>query len=67
MMNYPAVLSRDPLVMDKIKLAQAFHLPVDGHAPGLKGEQAAQYASAGIPQIMNVSPCRKHWIKSKLA
>jgi len=48
MMNYPAVLSRDPLVMDKIKLAQEYQLPVDGHAPGLKGEQAALYASAGI-------------------
>jgi len=48
MMNYPAVLARDPLVMDKIKLAHDYHLPVDGHAPGLKGEKAAQYASAGI-------------------
>ncbi len=48
MMNYPAVLARDPLVMDKIRLAHEFHLPVDGHAPGLKGEKAMQYASAGI-------------------
>jgi adenine deaminase len=48
MMNYPAVLARDPLVMDKIKLAHDFHLPVDGHAPGLKGDKAAQYAAAGI-------------------
>jgi adenine deaminase len=48
MMNYPAVLHRDPLVMDKIELAHHFNLPVDGHAPGLKGEQAALYASAGI-------------------
>jgi adenine deaminase len=48
MMNYPAVLSRDPLVMDKIEVAKSFGLPIDGHAPGLKGEQAARYASAGI-------------------
>ncbi|HEX5111255.1 MAG TPA: adenine deaminase [Saprospiraceae bacterium] len=48
MMNYPAVLNRDPLVMDKIQLAHDFNLPVDGHAPGLKGEKAALYASAGI-------------------
>ena len=48
MMNYPAVLSRDPLVMDKIELAKEFNLPVDGHAPGLKGKEAALYASAGI-------------------
>jgi adenine deaminase len=48
MMNYPAVLARDPLVMDKINLAHQFNLPVDGHAPGLKGKDAALYASAGI-------------------
>jgi adenine deaminase len=42
MMNYPAVLSRDPLVMDKIASAQNFNLPVDGHAPGLKGKDAQQ-------------------------
>lgn len=48
MMNYPAVLARDPLVMDKIAAAQRFGLPVDGHAPGLKGKDAQNYASAGI-------------------
>lgn len=48
MMNYPAVLARDPLVMDKIAAAQRFGLPVDGHAPGLKGKDAQLYASAGI-------------------
>lgn len=48
MMNYPAVLARDPLVMDKIAAAQQYGLPVDGHAPGLKGKDAQQYASAGI-------------------
>ena len=48
MMNYPAVLARDPLVMDKIAAAQRFGLPVDGHAPGLKGKDALLYASAGI-------------------
>ncbi len=48
MMNYPAVLSRDPLVMDKIQLAHDFGMPVDGHAPGLRGMDAENYASAGI-------------------
>ncbi len=48
MMNYPAVLAHDPLVIDKIQLAQEYGLPVDGHAPGLKGKVAAQYAAAGI-------------------
>ena len=48
MMNWPGVLHRDPGVMAKIELAHHYNLPVDGHAPGLKGEQATQYASAGI-------------------
>jgi adenine deaminase len=48
MMNYPAVLARDPLVMDKIAAAQRYGLPVDGHAPGLRGSEAHSYASAGI-------------------
>lgn len=48
MMNYPGVLNRDPLVMDKIKVAHELGLPVDGHAPGLKGKEAENYISAGI-------------------
>ena len=48
MMNYPAVLAREPLVMEKIAAAQKFNFPVDGHAPGLKSKEAQQYASAGI-------------------
>lgn len=48
MMNYPGVLARDPLVMDKIKLTHELGLPVDGHAPGLKGADAEKYISAGI-------------------
>jgi adenine deaminase len=48
MMNFPAVLARDPTVMDKIALAHRLGLPVDGHAPGLMGEQARRYAAAGI-------------------
>ena len=48
MMNYPGVLARDPLVMNKIQAAKDLGLPIDGHAPGLKGQDAAQYISAGI-------------------
>jgi len=47
-MNYPGVLARDPLVMDKIQAAKDFNLLIDGHAPGLKGSEAARYISAGI-------------------
>lgn len=48
MMNYPGVLARDPLVMKKIQTAKDLGLPVDGHAPGLKGSEAERYISAGI-------------------
>jgi adenine deaminase len=48
MMNWPGVLNRDPGVMEKIELAKKYNKAVDGHAPGLRGEQVTQYASAGI-------------------
>ncbi|RDB03103.1 adenine deaminase [Runella aurantiaca] len=48
MMNFPGVLHEDPDVMMKIRLAQAFNKPVDGHAPGLRGTDAQKYIDAGI-------------------
>ncbi len=48
MMNYPGVLHRDPLVMDKIAVAKKHKLKIDGHSPGLKGKDAENYISAGI-------------------
>ena len=48
MMNWPGVLHRDSDVMTKIDLAHAAGRPIDGHAPGLRGNDAAHYASAGI-------------------
>lgn len=48
MMNWPGVLFDDPEVLAKIKAAHDRGKPVDGHAPGLKGDKAKKYASAGI-------------------
>lgn len=48
MMNYPGVLNKDPEVLQKISAAQHRNKPVDGHAPGLRGERAASYIAAGI-------------------
>ncbi|MBL4655774.1 MAG: adenine deaminase, partial [Bacteroidia bacterium] len=48
MMNYQGVLNRDPLVMDKIAVAHKLGKQVDGHAPGLKGDDAKHYIDAGI-------------------
>ena len=47
MMNYPGVLFKDPVVLEKLKIAHELGKPVDGHAPGLKGEQARQYIDSG--------------------
>lgn len=48
MMNWPGVLNRDEVVMEKIALARRYNRPVDGHAPGLLGDDARRYAEAGI-------------------
>jgi adenine deaminase len=48
MMNFPGVLHQDTEVMQKIAAAHRLGKPVDGHAPGLRGETAGQYIAAGI-------------------
>ena len=48
MMNYPGVLYRNEEVMQKIQHAKDAGKPIDGHAPGLLGDQAHQYINAGI-------------------
>lgn len=48
MMNYPGVIHDDPEVHLKIKSAHKYGKPVDGHAPGLRGEGLKKYISAGI-------------------
>jgi len=48
MMNFPGVLNSDAEVMAKLNLAKQRGYPVDGHAPGILGEAARQYAQAGI-------------------
>lgn len=48
MMNFPGVLHKDPEVMKKIAAAHAARKPIDGHAPGLRGEDARNYIEAGI-------------------
>lgn len=48
MMNFPGVLFKDPEVMAKIAAAHKLGKPVDGHAPGLRGQQAKDYIAAGI-------------------
>ncbi|MDU8886278.1 adenine deaminase [Yeosuana sp. MJ-SS3] len=48
MMNYPGVLFDDDEVLKKIAWAKHFNKPVDGHAPGLRGDDVTKYINAGI-------------------
>jgi adenine deaminase len=47
-MNVPGVLQGDPDLMAKLDLAKSFHKPIDGHAPGLRGDALKRYIGAGI-------------------
>ncbi|MDR2934360.1 MAG: adenine deaminase [Candidatus Adiutrix sp.] len=47
-MNYPGVVARDEGVLDKLLLAQAKGLAMDGHSPGLAGPRLSAYAAAGL-------------------
>lgn len=51
MMNFPGVLHADPEVMKKIAAAAKYNKPVDGHAPGLRGDTARQYIEAGTGKV----------------
>lgn len=48
MMNFPGVLFNDEEVMKKIKYALELGKPIDGHAPGLRGETAKKYIEANL-------------------
>lgn len=48
MMNWPGVLNEDPVVMEKLSIAKKLGKKIDGHAPGLKGNDAYAYAKTGI-------------------
>ncbi|MGB9696302.1 MAG: adenine deaminase [Ignavibacteria bacterium] len=48
MMNYPGVIYNDEKVYEKLNVAKSFKLPIDGHSPGLRGENLKKYISAGI-------------------
>ncbi|WMI65433.1 adenine deaminase [Aestuariibaculum sp. YM273] len=48
MMNYPGVLFDDEEVMKKLACAKHYKKPIDGHAPGLRGDDITKYINAGI-------------------
>jgi len=48
MMNFPGVINDNEEVWRKIRIANSLKKPIDGHAPGIKGESLKKYISAGI-------------------
>jgi adenine deaminase len=48
MMNFPGVLMNDDEVIKKIDAAKKLNKPIDGHAPGLRDDDAKKYIEAGI-------------------
>lgn len=48
MMNYPGVIFDDKDVHDKINVAKKYGAVIDGHIPGINGEQLKKYVDAGI-------------------
>ncbi|MCU0457510.1 MAG: adenine deaminase [Bacteroidales bacterium] len=48
MMNFPGVVYDDPEVHGKLKAAREAGVPIDGHAPGLTGEELKKYIGSGI-------------------
>jgi adenine deaminase len=48
MMNFPGAIAGDPSVLKKIEAAHRLGKPVDGHAPGLRGEPLKAYIARGI-------------------
>jgi adenine deaminase len=45
-MNYPAVLQKEPEILDKLRLGREKR--IDGHAPGLSGKDLNAYVGVGI-------------------
>ncbi len=48
MMNFPGVINHDDFEMEKIAIAHKYNKPIDGHAPGIMGNDAKKYAEAGV-------------------
>jgi len=47
-MNFPGVISGDPQLLEKIRMARSLGKAVDGHAPQLRGGALRAYVNAGV-------------------
>ncbi|KAB2952677.1 adenine deaminase [Heliorestis acidaminivorans] len=64
-MNYPAVIAKEPSIMAKIEEAKRRNLPIDGHAPALSGDDLQRYISAGISTDHECVTAQEGWEKLK--
>ena len=48
MMNFVGIINGDSQVVEKIVASQAHHKKIDGHAPGLTGNDLNTYIAAGV-------------------
>ena len=48
MMNFVGIINGDSQVVEKIVASQAHHKKIDGHAPGLAGNDLNAYIAAGV-------------------
>jgi adenine deaminase len=47
-MNYPGVIQGAGEVLGKLEVARRADIPIDGHAPGLRGAELDRYIAAGV-------------------
>ena len=59
MMNFPGVLNQETTVMEKIAAAHRLGKTIDGHAPGLRGDDARRYCEALTPPPENTQSDRQ--------
>ncbi|CEN90766.1 adenine deaminase [[Clostridium] sordellii] len=48
MMNYPGVVNKDKVVVDKLDLAKKYNKYIDGHVPNINNEGLNAYVTSGI-------------------
>lgn len=65
-MDFPGVISDKQEIIDKINVAKSYDKPIDGHAPGLFGEDLKKYVGAGISTDHECSNKEEAFQKIKL-
>jgi len=65
MMNYKGVITGDEDILKKLTATQINQLKIDGHAPGLKGNELNAYIAAGVASDHECSELQEAFEKLK--